>query len=248
MSFPSQRLNPGEVRLEGADRGPMVRAMFDRIVPRYDLLNALISLGSDRRWRRAAAEAADPWGQQVLDLATGTGDLAMALLSAGAAGVVAVDFSAEMLMAAWTKLEPRFDGRVYLARGDALALPFADQTFDRVTSAFLLRNLADLRQGLPEMLRVLKPGGRMVALEITRAGRGLSGRLAAVYFRRVVPWVGGLISGDRAAYSYLGRSVEPFPSADRLRDLITEAGFARVDYRLMGLGLITLHTGVKSQE
>ena len=216
--------------------------MFDRVAARYDLLNAVNSLGNDRGWRRAAARAANPAEKHVLDLATGTGDLAIALLSAGAAHVVAVDFSSEMLTAAQTKLSPRFDQRISLVQGDALALPFEDGTFDRLTSGFLLRNLADLRQGLSEMLRVLKPGGRMVALDITRPGGGMGGLVAGAYFQRVVPWIGGLISGQSAAYAYLAKSVLPFPTADRLRDLMMEVGFSTVEYRRMGLGLIALHT------
>ncbi|HEY3115509.1 MAG TPA: ubiquinone/menaquinone biosynthesis methyltransferase [Chloroflexota bacterium] len=217
--------------------------MFDRVAARYDLLNALNSLGNDRRWRRAAAEAADPAGKRVLDLAAGTGHLAVALLGAGASHVVAVDFSSEMLAAARTKLYPRFDGRVSLAQGDALTLPFGNGVFDRVTSGFLLRNLADLRQGLSEMLRVLKPSGRMVALDITRPGVGVGGRLAGAYFQRVVPWVGGLISGEVAAYAYLAKSVQPFPPPDQLADLMREVGFLDVQYCRMGLGLVALHSG-----
>lgn len=218
--------------------------MFDRLVPRYDLVNTLMSLGQHRRWRRQATRLASPRAAQALDVATGTGDLAVELARAGAKTVVGVDFSPRMLEAARRKVAAaNLGARVQLVEADALALPFGDGTFDCVASAFLLRNLTDLRAGLREMRRVLRPGGRVVALEITRAPAGWVGRAAAGYFRRVLPLIGGLVSGHWAAYRYLPASLDPFPSSDALQRLFAEAGFEAVQHRRTGLGLVAIHMG-----
>jgi demethylmenaquinone methyltransferase/2-methoxy-6-polyprenyl-1,4-benzoquinol methylase len=222
-----------------------VRRMFGRIVPRYDLMNRLMSLGMDRRWRRAAAAAARPSGGLALDVGTGTGDLAQELRRRGAARVVGVDFSSEMLRAARAKLVPGATAAPAWAMADALRLPFPNETFDCLTNAFLLRNLANLPAGLAEMSRVLKPEGRLVCLDMTRTPPGLFGALYRLYFGRLVPPLGALISGDAAAYRYLPSSVEGFIDGPTLAGLLADAGLTEVGYRLFGGGTVALHTARK---
>ncbi len=229
-----------------ADRAAAVQAMFTRIAGRYDLMNSLMTGGRHHAWRRAAARAAvaAPPGP-VLDLATGTCDLALAVRAlAPRRLVVGADFSEGMLRAGARKLAARGERRVPLVVADALALPFPDRAFACVTSAFLLRNLADLPRGLAEMRRVTAPGGRAVALEITRPGDGAWAALFGVYFHRVVPAVGALVAGDRRAYTYLPESVARFLTSDALAATMRAAGFRDVSYRRYGLGTIAIHTAV----
>jgi demethylmenaquinone methyltransferase/2-methoxy-6-polyprenyl-1,4-benzoquinol methylase len=216
--------------------------MFGRIVPRYDLLNRLMSLGMDGRWRRTAAAAAQPTGGLALDVGAGTGDMALELHRQGAARVVGVDFSAEMLAAARSKAGTTDNPHLSWALADALHLPFRDGTFDCVTSAFLLRNLADLRAGLAEMARVLKPGGRLVCLDMTQPPPGLLGGLHRLYFNRLAPPLAGVISGDPGAYRYLPNSLKGFPDASELTALLTDIGLTEVRVRRLGGGTVALHT------
>jgi demethylmenaquinone methyltransferase / 2-methoxy-6-polyprenyl-1,4-benzoquinol methylase len=227
-------------------KGETVRAMFTRIAGRYDLMNSLMTGGRHHAWRRltAAAVAAAPTGL-ALDLATGTGDLALALRAAAPGRVVVgADFSEAMLRRARDKVQARDGTGVRLLAADALALPFADATFACVTSAFLLRNLADLPAGLAEMRRVTRPGGLVAALEITRPGlRGWDAAFG-LYFNRVVPLIGAAVAGDRAAYTYLPRSVEQFVTPPELAALMSGAGLREVRYRRLALGTIALHVGI----
>jgi demethylmenaquinone methyltransferase/2-methoxy-6-polyprenyl-1,4-benzoquinol methylase len=232
---------------DGADKARFVARMFSRIAGRYDLMNGLMTFGMHHGWRRVAARQtiAVPEGP-ALDLATGTGDLALALAALHPhRTVVAADFAEGMLGAARAKLrEAPAARRVHLVAADALALPFAERSFACVTSAFLLRNLADLRQGLAEMRRVTRPGGRVVALEIAQPRLPVFAAAFRLYFHRVVPVVGGLVAGDREAYTYLPQSVERFLSPDALAALMTGAGLKAVSYRRVGLGTVTIHTGI----
>ncbi len=225
------------------DRARQVRRMFDRIVPRYDLLNRLMSLGMDGRWRRAAAAAAQPAGGHALDVGAGTGDLALELRRQGAERVVAADFSAEMLAAARAKPSVDRDAGLALALADALHLPFPDATFDCVTNAFLLRNLADLPAGLAEMARVLKPGGRLVCLDMTQPPPGPFGSLYRWYFNHLLPPLAGAISGDPDAYRYLPHSLQGFPSAPEMAAILADIGLSDVRYRLLAGGTVALHSG-----
>lgn len=228
------------------NKGREVREMFDRIARRYDLMNALMTFGRHQSWRHEAARLAGPApGGLALDVATGTGDLALALLrETGVRAVVGTDFSEKMLAVGQQKLRGSgFGDRVSLVVSDALALPFPDKTFDCVTSAFLLRNLAHLRQGLAEMRRVTRPGGRMVALEITQPTTPAFRPLFRWYFHRLVPWIGGLVSGDRDAYTYLPRSVDRFLLPSEVTRFMMSAGLRDVSYRRLGLGTITIHVG-----
>ncbi|MGH7322757.1 MAG: ubiquinone/menaquinone biosynthesis methyltransferase [Candidatus Rokuibacteriota bacterium] len=230
---------------EGAARARRVRAMFTRIAPRYDLMNALMTAGRDQAWRRMAARLAMPFpGGLVLDLATGTADLALAFLGeTPTRGVVGVDFVEDMLRIGREKLAGRGETRVRLVAADALALPFSDGVFACVASAFLLRNLADLEAGLSEMRRVTAPGGTVVALEITQPTLPGWRDVFRLYFHHVVPAVGALVGRDRSAYTYLPESVNRFVTPPELERLMTEAGVGDVRFARAGLGTVTIHVG-----
>jgi demethylmenaquinone methyltransferase/2-methoxy-6-polyprenyl-1,4-benzoquinol methylase len=232
--------------MTGRLRAEEVRAMFMRIARRYDLMNALMTGGRHHAWRRRAAAALDgaPRGP-ILDLATGTGDLVLAIRAADPGRlVVGVDFAEAMLGQARRKLAAHGASRPRLTAGDALALPFRDGTFAGVASAFLLRNLEDLARGFAEMRRVTMRGGRVVALEIVRPARPWWAALFGLYFNRLVPALGAIVAGDRAAYTYLPRSVDRFLAPGELAALMETAGLDEVRYRRLGLGAIALHVGV----
>jgi demethylmenaquinone methyltransferase/2-methoxy-6-polyprenyl-1,4-benzoquinol methylase len=213
-----------------------VRKMFDRIAPVYDGMNRLMTAGLDRRWRRETAEAVVRPGDRVLDVCCGTGDLALAAREAGGV-VTGLDFSEAMLERARRK-EPAFEW----VSGDALALPFAEDSFEAVTIGFGLRNLADAEHGLAEMNRVLSPGGRVAILEITRP-RGVLRPFYRFWFDGVIPLAGKVLPGG-AAYSYLPASVRRFPDPEALAKLMDEAGFGDIRWRLFAGGIVALHTGV----
>ena len=218
-----------------------VRTMFDRIAPVYDSMNRVMTAGLDLRWRRLAASAVVRSGDRVLDAACGTGDLALADLRAGAAEVTGIDFSEQMLERARRKSQA-----VEWVRGDLLALPFADSSFDAATVGFGARNLADLELGLRELHRVLRPGGRLAILEITRP-RGALRPFFSLWFDRLVPLAGRLLPGG-AAYSYLPASVRRFPAAEELVVLLRATGFTEVRVQLLAGSIVALHTGTTATE
>ncbi len=221
-----------------------VRAMFDRIAPRYDLMNRLMTGGLDRRWRRAAAAAADlAAGDRALDCCCGTGDLTAELAArVGPAGeAVGIDFSEQMLERAREKAPA--GAPMSFRTADAADLPFADDHFDAATVAFGVRNIADLEAALAEMTRVVRPDGRIVVLEITSAGRGRVMGTALGWFERAVPALGRLVGGDAAAYSYLPASARRFPEPARLAALMERAGTASVTWTRFAGGLVCLHHG-----
>src|SRR2546430_984747 len=205
--------------------------MFGRIAGRYDLLNHLLSGNVDKGWRRLVARTLSSSlveGARVLDVACGTGDLSLTLASAGAAKVVGLDFCRPMLEIARRKADA--GSRVIpFVEADALRLPFADGSFDVVTIAFGLRNLAGVEEGLRELLRVLKAGGRAAVLEFSSPVVPGFRALFRFYFTRVLPWVGGLVSGSRGAYEYLPDSVSRFPDQKGLAALMRDAGFEGVE-------------------
>lgn len=222
-----------------------VQRMFGRIVRRYDLMNRIMTGGMDLRWRRKAVAYAREGGHdRALDVATGTGDLALALADAGFAHVIGLDFVVEMIAAAESKRQGR--PNVAFVAGDALRLPFPDDTFDVCTVSFGLRNMRDYGAAIREMGRVLKPGGRLICLELTPYRKPVLGRLFNIYFAHVVPVLGGLLSGDRDAYRYLPASVAAFPAADALAGLMRDNGFARVTIARVGGGTVAFHIAVKA--
>src|SRR5262245_57011579 len=214
--------------------------MFDRIAPVYDVMNRVMTAGMDVRWRRLAAESVVRPGDRVLDAACGTGDLAIADLRAGAGRVTGLDFAEGMLERARRKAAPRKDALDWV-QGDMLALPFADATFDAATVGFGVRNVDDLALSLSELRRVLRPGGRVAILEITQP-RGVLRPFYSLWFDRVVPLLGKVLPGG-AAYTYLPASVKRFPTAERLADMLREAGFADVRFRLLAGTIVAIHTG-----
>jgi demethylmenaquinone methyltransferase/2-methoxy-6-polyprenyl-1,4-benzoquinol methylase len=222
--------------------------MFAGIAGRYDLLNHLLSGNVDKRWRRLVAHTLQPSlveGARVLDVACGTGDLSLVLASAGAGHVVGLDFCRPMLEIARRKAAT--GSRVIpFVEGDALRLPFADETFDAVTIAFGLRNLAGVADGLSELRRILRPDGRVAVLEFSSPVLPGFRALFRFYFTRVLPRIGGLVSGARGAYEYLPDSVSRFPDQKRLVELMREAGFADVSYRNLTGGIAALHTGTRA--
>jgi demethylmenaquinone methyltransferase/2-methoxy-6-polyprenyl-1,4-benzoquinol methylase len=213
-----------------------VRAMFDRIAPVYDAMNRVMTAGLDGRWRQETAAAVVRPGDRVLDSCCGTGDLALACLRAGG-DVTGLDFSERMLERARRK-----SGEVEWVQGDALALPFEDDSFDAATVGFGVRNLEDLDRGLAELGRVLRPGGRIGVLEITRP-QGALEPFYNVWFGKIVPVLGKLLPGG-SAYTYLPASVKRFPGPEDLVRFLREAGFSDVRFRLFAGGIVALHTGV----
>ncbi|RMG65001.1 MAG: ubiquinone/menaquinone biosynthesis methyltransferase [Chloroflexi bacterium] len=222
-----------------------VQAMFSRITRRYDLMNRMMTGGRDQAWRRIAArELGLSAGALVLDLATGTGDLAFAVGEAyPGARVIAVDFSETILREGVRKGRRRDARNIAWGVGDALALPFPDATFDGCTNAFLLRNVVDLPLCLREMRRVVKPGGRVVCMEITHPQAPIFKQLFWAYFGTLVPIIGGAIAGDWQAYRYLPNSLMRFPPAEPLKQLMQEVGYRHVHYRLLGMGAMAIHIG-----
>jgi demethylmenaquinone methyltransferase / 2-methoxy-6-polyprenyl-1,4-benzoquinol methylase len=241
-----------------ADASRKVREMFTEIAPRYDFLNHLLSLELDRVWRARTARRLLPILQRpdarVLDLCCGTGDLSFALARSGPARVIGADFSHAMLVRANTKTkshrqQAKPDAAVPQAffEADALQLPFADASFDLVTTAFGFRNLANYESGLREIRRVLKTGGALAILEFTEPPPGVLGDLYRWYCRTLLPRIGGILSGNPNAYKYLPASVSRFFRPDELASLMKQVGYTPVSYELWTLGSVALHTGVKHQ-
>lgn len=222
-----------------------VRTMFDRIVPRYDLMNHLMTFGMDIRWRRMIAKRAAAMGDRVLDVACGTGDVALDIRSAGARRVVGLDFSPVMIAAASAKARER-QAEVEFLVGDAMALPFADGTFDACTVSFGLRNMPDYTAAIEEMTRVLRPGGKFICLEMTPYRTPVLSTLFDFYFERVMPLVGGALTGDITAYRYLPKSVAAFPSSTQLVMLMRRAGLTNTHVTMLGGGTVAIHAGIKT--
>jgi demethylmenaquinone methyltransferase/2-methoxy-6-polyprenyl-1,4-benzoquinol methylase len=223
--------------------------MFDRIAGVYDLMNTAMTAGMHHRWRKRAANLAElEPGERALDVCCGTGDLAFELARrVGPAGsIVGCDFSERMLELARRKAEERGARQVRFEWADAIELPYPDRTFDAATVGFGARNLADLERGVDQLLRVLKPGGRLVILEITQPRRPPLSTFYSLWFDRIVPLLGG-IAGDRAAYTYLPESVRRFPSPLGLAELIAARGFERVKYRVLAGGIIAIHSGSRAR-
>ena len=224
-----------------------VREMFSRIATRYDLLNHVLSANVDKRWRRIVAtklrEKLSAKEPRILDVACGTGDLSLTLFEITGARVVGTDFCRPMLAIAAGKTS----GQVPLIEGDALRLPFRSGSFDAVTIAFGLRNLSSVENGLAELCRVLKPGGWVAVLEFSRPSNAIVRACYGLYFRNVLPLLGGVVSGSLSAYVYLPASVQKFPDQEQLALLMKQAGFDQVQYQNLTGGIAALHMGRRLQ-
>jgi len=230
------------------EKASYVRKMFDAIVPQYDLMNRIMTGGRDEAWRRlTAGETELPDDGRALDVAAGTADLSLAIARQfPSATVFALDFSLGMLARGQMKADEKPGGdRIAFLAGDALRLPFPENTFDAVTSGFLMRNVVDIEGAFAEMGRVIHPGGRVVCLEISKPTLPLFRNLFWWYFTTVVPWVGGLISGHNEAYAYLPQSLAQFVTADELKGKMESAGLRDVTYRKLVFGTVALHVGYK---
>jgi demethylmenaquinone methyltransferase/2-methoxy-6-polyprenyl-1,4-benzoquinol methylase len=228
-----------------SDHDRRIADMFDRVAPRYDALNRVLSGGRDVGWRRRALALARGPRDVALDVGVGTGDLAFGLLDASdpSARVIGVDISPLMLEAARRRAEERGERRFAAARATADGLPFGDASFERIVAAFAVRNFGDLAVGLREMRRVLRPGGRAVILELSTPPNPVVGVAYRLYFQRLSPLIAATLGGDAAAYRYLPRSVAAFPNADGLAVRMRDAGFARVRYERLNLGIAAIHVG-----
>ena len=236
------------VQYEGPSRRDAWR-MFDRVAHRYDLLNRLLSFGRDKVWRRElAARLSRRSDQHVLDVATGTADVILSLLdnSTRVSYAVGMDMAGGMLALAATKVAGRKRQQsVALLRADACILPFSDGSFDAVTIAFGIRNVVDVSTALDEMYRVLRPGGCVLVLEFSLPEKRLVRRMYLLYFRKILPTVGGLISGDDYAYRYLNETVETFPYGRAFCDMLAKAGFSKVSANPLTLGVASIYQGDK---
>lgn len=238
---------PGVAGEQAASR--WVRDMFGRVARRYDLLNHLLSFNLDKSWRARTVERVSPVlrrpGARVLDLCCGTGDLLLALQGRHGAGtVLGSDFCHPMLVEARRKIAAkRLASQLFEA--DALALPLREASLDLIAVAFGFRNLANYEKGLDELLRVLKPGGVAAILEFSQPTNRAFAEVYGFFSARVLPWVGGMVSGSRDAYSYLPESIRKFPGAEDLASAMRRSGFVRVEFERMTGGAVALHLGWK---
>jgi demethylmenaquinone methyltransferase/2-methoxy-6-polyprenyl-1,4-benzoquinol methylase len=223
-----------------------VRAMFGRVAHRYDFANHLLSANVDRYWRHCAVSAVRDVlqrpGARVLDLACGTGDLLIALERGAQSRLIGADFCHPMLTGAQSKLRRR-GMRSVLVESDALTLPFRDESLDLITIAFGFRNLSNYRAGLGEMRRVLRPGGALAILEFSQPPNAAFAAIYNWYSRRVLPVIGGALSGAAEAYRYLPESVRRFPNAEQLADIMRDTGFDSVQWNYLTFGITALHVG-----
>ena len=230
------------------EKGRGIRDMFDRIAPRYDLLNRLLSLGIDRRWRRFAVRQLNvPKDGMVLDIATGTGDVALEVgrQTDRSVKIVGSDFTQGMLALGREKIaESPYRDRILLVNAPCESIPHPDCVFDGITIAFGIRNVVDRQKGLSEMVRVLKPGGRAVILEFATPRNSFFRAVYFFYFLRVLPWLGGLIS-QKSAYQYLPDSVLEFPEREDFSKMMNDAGFVDVRVHDLTGGIAAVHVGTR---
>jgi demethylmenaquinone methyltransferase/2-methoxy-6-polyprenyl-1,4-benzoquinol methylase len=224
-----------------------IRKLFDTIAPTYDFLNHLLSLRRDLYWRKVAVQELKGFEGWILDIATGTGDVAIEILHQdGHKKIIGLDFSDPMIRRAQQKVIKRNRSqRIALSLGDALALPFRENTFTASIIAFGLRNIVMKEQALAEMVRVIKEGGKVIILEFTFPQKELMRRLYPIYFKKILPWLGGLISGDRAAYSYLPESVYHFQNAEKYEGIMRKVGLSNVNSCRLTCGIASIITGIK---
>jgi demethylmenaquinone methyltransferase/2-methoxy-6-polyprenyl-1,4-benzoquinol methylase len=227
-----------------------VRKLFDSVAPRYDFLNHLLSLRRDISWRRKAVLELNGVKGWILDIATGTGDVAIEMVRQHPERkVFGIDFSEPMIRGAHQKiLKKGLFETIALSLGDAILLPFRDNTFHAILIAFGLRNILNKEQALSEMVRVVKEGGKVVVLEFTFPKNGLIRSLYPIYFRKILPWVGGIISGDGGAYAYLPESVLKFRYAEHYEEIMKRAGLEEVRSRRLTGGIASILSGIKKRK
>lgn len=228
-----------------------IRKLFDNIAPTYDFLNHLLSLRRDFYWRRMAVREIDGLEGWILDIATGTGDIAIEIVRQEGLKrrVSGLDFSEPMIRRAQRKLLKKgLCQKIVLSLGDALSLPFRDNTFSASMIAFGLRNIVKKEKALSEMVRVIKEGGKVIVLEFTFPKGGGMGMLYINYIKRVLPWIGGLISGDRGAYAYLPDSVSHFRDVENYEDVLWKAGLKNVSSRPLTGGIVSILSGMKKSQ
>ena len=230
------------------EKAGLVRGVFESVARRYDLMNDVMSLGVHRLWKDAMMDWLAPrTGQRLLDVAGGTGDIAFRFLTrAPGARAIVIDLTEEMLVAGRTRAKSdELADRIKWMVGDAMALPFADATFDVYTISFGIRNVTDIKRALEEAFRVLKPGGRLMVLEFSQLPEPAAQRVYDAYSFNVIPRMGELIADDRDSYQYLVESIRRFPDQVAFADMIEAAGFDNVKYRNLSLGIAALHSGWK---
>jgi demethylmenaquinone methyltransferase/2-methoxy-6-polyprenyl-1,4-benzoquinol methylase len=232
---------------EAGSKKQQVAEMFDNISERYDLLNHLLSLSIDKGWRRKVVRmASEGKPKLILDVATGTADLAIALKKAHPEKITGIDISAGMLSVGRTKIaKKKLSSLITLEQADSEDLPFADDTFDAITVAFGVRNFENLKKGLSEMRRVLKPGGRLLVLEFSQPQSFPFTQIYNFYFKYVLPTIGKLVSKDSRAYTYLPESVQAFPYGDAFRNILAEVGYETGRVIPVTFGIATIYEGRK---
>jgi len=240
--------SPNMAELQGAEKQRYVADLFSRISGRYDLMNDLMTLGMHRRWKRqTAALAVQGLSGPAIDISTGTGDLALELARRPEVDhAVGLDLLQGMVSRAKSKAAARgMSGSATMMAGDALSLPFADGSFACATAGFSLRNMPDVGKALSEMVRVVRPGGRVVILELSPMKPGLRSTLFRPVFHGLVPLIGRFVAGDGTAYSYLPRSVDYFLEANRLAEMLSGLGLVEVGFQRLGFGTVAMHWGIK---
>ncbi len=244
-----QGLAPDQSKMSGYSLHPnSIQRLFDTIAPTYDFLNHLLSLRRDAYWRKAAVEELRGVSGWILDVATGTGDVAIEMIRSNGRGnrVFGIDFSEPMIKRAYQKIKKKhLSQSITLSRGDAISLPFRDNAFSASIIAFGLRNILDKEAALLEMIRVTQMGGKVVVLEFTLPGRGLMKRLYLLYFKKFLPCIGGLLSGDRDAYAYLPQSVSQFPYAEDYEEMLRHCGLGKIRSRPLTFGIASVISGTK---
>ena len=229
-----------------ATKKSQVEDMFDNIAPKYDLLNHVLSMKIDVLWRNTLVN----WmkkdsPQEVLDVATGTGDLAIAVEKGTGSKVIGLDLSQQMLNVGVIKIKKlKLDGKISMQKGDAENLPFEDNRFDAVSVAFGVRNFENLTKGLAELRRVVKDNKSVYILEFSKV-EGFMGPLYMFYFKNILPAIGRLVSKDNRAYTYLPDSVNAFPFGEKMRQILLDTGFKKVEYKKLSLGIATIYKATK---
>jgi len=233
-------------QVEVTTKAEHIRGMFARIAHRYDLVNTLMSFGQDNAWRQMAVDLAKPGRHSLaIDVATGTAELATKL-AYSVRSVVAVDFCWEMMKRGREKVRKRgAQSKIQFVLADALMLPFKDSSFDCALVGFAMRNVASIPGSIAELRRIIKPGGYVVCLELTRPTLTVVAALHRIYLHRLIPILGHWLSGDNRAYTYLPDSIARFPTADELKSIMKEVGLRQVRYKLLNLGTVALHIGLK---